>query len=86
MSTSLSPNRVNIQIELWGDVQFLKHLQVDLVEGRKAPSKRWTNVMYLIQTKASLCDKLLDSIKDSEIEQVKCDIAEIKEALSKRQQ
>ena len=77
-------DRITIQLELWKNCEFLTELKQDFIAGKRKPSKTWMNICYFIQTHNAVCKTLLDSIKDSEIDQLTRDVEEIKRELQKK--
>lgn len=80
----IPPTRADIQLMLWNNCKYITQLIDDFKTDRKKPSKKWTSIVYFMQTQNGLCKTLLDSIKDSEIDDLTRQIAEIKEVLAKK--
>lgn len=78
------PSRADIQLLLWSNCKYITQLIDDYKTDKKKPSKKWTSIMYFMQTQNSISKTLLDSIKDNEIDDLTRQIAEIKETLQKR--
>lgn len=78
------PSRAEIQLMLWNNCKYITQLIDDFKQDRKKPSKKWTNLVYFMREQNGLCKTLLDSIKDSEIDDLTRQIAEIKEVLAKK--
>ena len=76
--------RAEIQLMLWDNCKYLNVIINDFKDGKKAPSKKWNSIVYLMQGQNTLLKTLLDSIKDSEIDDLTKQIAEIKTALEKK--
>lgn len=78
------PSRVDIQLLLWSNCKYLSELIDDFKTDKKKPSKKWTNLVYFMQGQNALAKTLLDSIKDSEIDDLTRQILEIKAVLEKK--
>lgn len=81
---AIPPNRADIQLMLWNNCKYITQLIDDFKQDRKKPSKKYTSIVYFMQTQNGLAKTLLDSIKDSEIDDLTRQIAEIKEVLAKK--
>lgn len=78
------PTRAEIQLMLWNNCKYINQLIDDMKAGRKLPAKKYTNLIYFMQGQNAMCKTLLDSIKDSEIDDLTRQVTEIKEALNKK--
>jgi hypothetical protein len=78
------PSRAEIQLMLWDNCKYISQLIDDMKAGRKLPAKKYTNLIYFMQGQNAMCKTLLDSIKDSEIDDLTKQIAEIKAVLEKK--
>jgi len=78
------PSRAEIQLMLWNNCKYITQIIDDFKTDKKKPSKKWTNLVYFMREQNGLCKTLLDSIKDSEIDDLTRQIAEIKEFLAKK--
>lgn len=76
--------RAEIQLMLWNNCKYITQLIDDFKTDRKKPSKKWTNLVYFMREQSGICKTLLESIKDSEIDALAVDIAEIKAELAKK--
>ncbi|MFA5365977.1 MAG: hypothetical protein WC325_12410 [Candidatus Bathyarchaeia archaeon] len=78
------PSRVEIQLMLWDNCKYITELIADFKANRKQPCKKWTNIVYFMQSQNALGKTLLDSIKDSEIDDLTKQIQEIKTTLENK--
>jgi hypothetical protein len=69
---------------LWDNCKYINQLIDDFKTGKKAPSKKWTNLVYFMREQSGICKTLLDSIKDSEIDALALQIAELKALMEKK--
>ena len=76
--------RAEIQLMLWDNCKYINQIIDDFKTEKKKPSKKWTNLVYFMREQSGICKTLLDSIKDSEIDDLAKQIAEIKATLEKR--
>ncbi len=78
------PTRAEIQLILWNNCRYIGEIIEDFKTGKKAPSKKWSQIVYLMQGQNTLLKTLLESIKDSEIDELAKQLAEIKEAMKQK--
>jgi hypothetical protein len=69
---------------LWNNCKDITQLIDDFKTDKKKPSKKWTNLVYFMREQSGICKTLLDSIKDSEIDDLAKQVAELKTLMEKK--
>ena len=83
---TLSPPKYSdILLSLWTDHDRLEQLRADIHSNKKDPCPRWKFEVWVIQVKAQLANTALEVLKDSDIDDLKQAIEEIKEELKKNE-